>query len=64
MATDYSALVGLLQGGTSLRESAGLDADQIIRALRKSAASETDPMDLFKQELLAKAAQIQALGSI
>jgi len=64
MATDYSGLVSLLQGGQSLRESAGLDADQILRSLRSSAAKKSDPLDLFKTALLAKAAEIQALGSL
>lgn len=63
MATDYSGLVSLLQGDSSLVENAGMDADQILRALTKKAAKSTDPMDIFKAELLAKAAALQQLGS-
>jgi len=64
MANDLSGLVTYLQGGTSLRKSAGLDADQIIRALRKGAAVQSGPLDIFKDALLARAAEIKALGSI
>lgn len=64
MASDLSGLVTYLQGGKSLRESAGMDADQIINALRKGAAVQSGPLDLFKDALLARAAEIKALGSI
>lgn len=64
MANDLSGLVAYLQGGTSLRESAGMDADQIISALRKDAAAQSGPLDIFKDALLARAAEIKALGSI
>lgn len=63
MATDYSGLVSLLQGENSLVKDANMDADQILRALTKKAAISTDPMDIFKAELLAKAAAMQQLGS-
>lgn len=45
-----------------MAEEAGLDADQILRSLRKKAAKSTDPMDLFKAELLTKAALLQQIG--
>lgn len=64
MDSDLYNSLAQLQGGTSLRESAGLDADQIISALRKDAAVQSGPLDIFKDALLAKAAEIKALGSI
>lgn len=62
MAADYSSLIQYLSGTGSVAEEAGLDADQILRSLRKKAAKSTDPMDLFKAELLTKAALLQQIG--
>ena len=64
MSTDYSKLVNLLQGGSSFREISGLEPEQILRSLRRGAASKTDPLELFKSALLTKAAEMQALGSM
>ena len=64
MATDYSSLISLLGGGESLRESAGLDADDIIRSLRKQGAVSSDFMSALKSDLLAKALAAQQIGSM
>jgi hypothetical protein len=64
MASDYADLVSLLGGGESLRKSAGLDADDIIKSLRKKAAASSDFMSVLKSDLLAKALAAQQIGSM
>jgi hypothetical protein len=64
MATDYSSLISLLGGGKSLRESAGLDADDILSSLRKKGAVSSDFMSVLKSDLLAKALVAQQIGSM
>jgi hypothetical protein len=64
MSTDYSSLISTLSGGQSLRESAGLSSDDILRSLRKSAATPADFMSLLKSDLLAKAVIAQQIGSM
>lgn len=64
MSTDYSGLISLLSGGESLRKSTGMTSADIIKALRREAATPTDPLDLFKSALLTKAANMKALGSM
>jgi hypothetical protein len=64
MSTDYSSLISTLSGGKSLRESAGLSSDDILRSLRKSAATPADFMSLLKSDLLAKAVIAQQIGSM
>lgn len=62
MTSDYSSLIQYLSGSGSVAEEAGLDSDQILRALRKKAAKSTDPMDIFKAELLTKAELLRQIG--
>ena len=63
MATDYSSLISLLGGGdVSLRQSAGLDADDILSSLRKKGAVSSDFMSVLKSDLLAKALVAQQIG--
>jgi hypothetical protein len=64
MTTDYSSLISLLGGGKSLRESAGLDADDILSSLRKKGAVSSDFMSALKSDLLAKALVAQQIGSM
>jgi hypothetical protein len=65
MATDYSSLISLLGGGdVSLRQSAGLDADDILSSLRKKGAVSSDFMSVLKSDLLAKALVAQQIGSM
>lgn len=64
MSTDYSSLISLLGGGKSLRESAGLDADDILKSLRKQGAVSSDFMSALKSDLLAKALMAQQIGSM
>lgn len=64
MAADYSSLVSLLSGGESLRKSAGLDADDILKSLRKQGAVSSDFMSALKSDLLAKALVAQQIGSM
>ena len=64
MAADYADLISILGGGESLRKSAGLDADDIIRSLRKQGAVSSDFMSALKFDLLAKAAMAQQIGSM
>lgn len=61
---DSSSLINYLSGGKSLRESYGLDADQILSALRKQGASSADFLTALKQEMLTKAALAQQIGSM
>lgn len=64
MATDYSSLISLLGGGESLRKSAGLEADDVIRSLRKQGAVSSDFMSALKHDLIAKALEAQRIGSM
>lgn len=64
MATDYSGLINLLSGGKSLQERAGFDPEKIREGLIREAAAPTDFLELFKSGLLAKAANMKALGSM
>jgi len=64
MSNDYSSLISLLGGGDSLRKSAGLDAKDIIRSLRKQGATSSDFMSALKSDLLARAAIAQQIGNM
>jgi hypothetical protein len=64
MATDYSGLISLLGGGKSLRERAGLDADDILSSLQNKGAVSSDFMSALKSDLLAKALVAQQIGSM
>jgi hypothetical protein len=64
MASDISTLLQALQKDPSLADLAGLDSDQIIAALRRESVTSSDPLEIFKNSLLSKAAEMQALGSL
>jgi len=65
MAVDASSLINYLAGGNSLRSSAGLTSDSILRDLRKNTPDEeTTLVEALKNDLLERAAVALRLGSI
>ena len=64
MTSDISTLLQALQKDPSLADLAGLDSDKIIASLRRESVTSSDPLEIFKNSLLSKAAEVQALGSL